>query len=93
MVRAASTALLFKQVTHFDCPGCGFQRSSIELLKGNVIDSFWLYPPLMPILFLFTMLMMYLVIKWQKGYVHLKYAYLFCAAVIVVNYIYKLWLL
>jgi hypothetical protein len=81
---------IFKKVTHFDCPGCGFQRSFIELLKGNLGESFRLYPPLLPILLLFTVLVAYLAIKWQKGYLHLKYAYIFCATAIIANYIFKL---
>ncbi len=81
---------LFKKITHVDCPGCGFQRSGIALLKGNLVESFWVYPPLIPILLLFVLLIAYLVLKWQKGDLHLKYAYLFCASVIVINYIFKL---
>jgi hypothetical protein len=80
----------FKKITHFDCPGCGFQRSIIHLLKGNVEESFILYPPLIPLILLFTMLIAYLTIKWEKGYLHLKYSYMFCTAIILINYIYKL---
>jgi hypothetical protein len=81
---------VIKKITGFDCPGCGFQRSGIALLKGDVGESFRLYPPLIPIIFLFTLLIAYLSKKWQKGYLHLKYAYIFCAVVIVVNYMVKL---
>jgi hypothetical protein len=49
---------IFKKVTHFDCPGCGFQRSFIELLKGDVGESFRLYPALMPMLLFFTFLIL-----------------------------------
>ena len=35
---------LFKKYFYFDCPGCGFQRSIIELMKGNVEESFLLFP-------------------------------------------------
>jgi hypothetical protein len=81
---------ILKKLTGMDCPGCGIQRSSIALLKGNVGESFMLYPPLIPIIFLFTLLIAYLLFKWQKGYLHLKYAYIFCTAVIMVNYVVKL---
>jgi hypothetical protein len=80
---------ILKKLTSFDCPGCGIQRSSIALLKGYVGESFRLYPPLFPIIFLFTMLITYLLLKWEKGYLHLKYTYIFCAAAIIVNYIFK----
>jgi hypothetical protein len=29
---------------------CGFQRSVIELLKGNILESFILFPALIPLL-------------------------------------------
>ena len=35
---------LFKKYFHIDCPGCGFQRSIIALLKGNIAESFLLFP-------------------------------------------------
>ncbi|WP_442589872.1 DUF2752 domain-containing protein [Pedobacter sp. AW31-3R] len=39
-----------KYLTGYDCPGCGFQRSFLALLKGNFQHSFHLYPPTVPIL-------------------------------------------
>jgi hypothetical protein len=35
----------FKYLTGIDCPGCGFQRSVLALLKGHLQQSFSLYPP------------------------------------------------
>lgn len=40
----------FKYLTGYDCPGCGFQRSFLALLKGNLQESFHLYPPTIPLL-------------------------------------------
>jgi hypothetical protein len=40
----------FKYVTGIDCPGCGFQRSLLALLKGHVHQSFLLYPATIPLL-------------------------------------------
>jgi hypothetical protein len=40
----------FKYLTGIDCPGCGFQRSVLALLKGNMHESFTLYPPTIPLL-------------------------------------------
>jgi hypothetical protein len=44
----------FKYLTGIDCPGCGFQRSLIALLKGDLHGSFALYPPTIPLLLFFT---------------------------------------
>jgi hypothetical protein len=40
----------FKYLTGIDCPGCGFQRSVLALVSGNLQESFALYPPAVPIL-------------------------------------------
>ena len=44
---------LFKKYFHFDCPGCGFQRSIIALLRGNITESFLLFPTTFALLFFF----------------------------------------
>ncbi|MEJ7692905.1 DUF2752 domain-containing protein [Daejeonella sp.] len=43
---------LFKTLTGWDCPGCGFQRSILSLIKGDIQNSFFLYPATTPILLL-----------------------------------------
>ena len=42
----------FKYVTGIDCPGCGFQRSVVQLLKGNFDQSWALYPGTIPLIVL-----------------------------------------
>jgi hypothetical protein len=44
----------FKFITGIDCPGCGFQRSLLQLLQGNFHNSFALYPATVPLLMFFT---------------------------------------
>ena len=44
----------FKYLTGIDCPGCGFQRSVIQLMNGNFHQSFILYPPTIPLLLFFS---------------------------------------
>jgi len=43
----------FKALTGIDCPGCGFQRSFIALIQGDLSQSWLLYPPTIPLLILF----------------------------------------
>jgi hypothetical protein len=81
---------MFKAITHFDCPGCGMQRSFILLIKGDLPGSFVMYPALLPILFLFAFLALQLFVKFRNGAVILKYTYIFCTGIILVSYIYKL---
>jgi len=40
----------FKKTTGLDCPGCGIQRSALALYEGKLIDSFYLFPSLFPLL-------------------------------------------
>lgn len=43
-----------KALTGIDCPGCGFQRSLICLLKGDFYQSWHFYPPTVPLILLFS---------------------------------------
>jgi hypothetical protein len=81
---------MFRSLTHFDCPGCGFQRSFISLMKGDVVNSFLTYPALIPIILLFVFLALHLAMKFRNGTAILRSAYIFCAGIILVSYIYKL---
>lgn len=81
---------IFRSFTHFDCPGCGVQRSLVLLLKGDVAGSFFMYPALMPIILLFALLILHVLLKIRNGAAILKYMYIFCTGIIVVSYIYKL---
>lgn len=80
----------FKLLTDFDCPGCGIQRSFVLLLQGHVSRSLFMYPALIPILLLFTFLTLHVIFKIRNGAAILKFAYIFCAGIIMVSYIYRL---
>ncbi len=43
---------LFKSLTGIPCPGCGGQRAVLDLLNGNFIDAFLMYPAIYPLLIL-----------------------------------------
>ncbi len=40
----------FKYFTGIDCPGCGFQRSVVALMQGQLNTSLALYPATIPLL-------------------------------------------
>jgi len=44
----------FKYLTGIDCPGCGFQRSVVALMQGDMHTSFSLYPAAIPLLLFFA---------------------------------------
>ena len=81
---------IVKSLTHFDCPGCGVQRSFVLLLKGDISGSFFLYPALIPIILLFAFLVLHVILKIRNGANILKYMYILCTGIILVSYIYKL---
>lgn len=78
--------------SHFgiDCPGCGLQRSFIELLKGNVMESFVLYPALLPMIGMFGFLALHIVFKFKHGAAILKYTFIMIWVVVLVAYVFKL---
>jgi hypothetical protein len=73
-----------------DCMGCGMQRSFIALLKGNFSESFYYYPALIPMIFMFLFLFSHLIFKFKNGGTWLKYQFIFVVAVVLVNFVVKL---
>jgi len=80
----------YKAVFGIDCPVCGFQRALIELMKGNFLKSFVIYPPLLPVLGLLSIVVIYLV---NKNYIRPAVIRVYSVIVLVlilINYIEKL---
>jgi hypothetical protein len=83
----------YKKYFGFDCFGCGMQRSIIALLKGNVVESFYFYPALIPIILMFLLLIAHIIYKFKNGAKWLKYNFILVTAIVVINLICKLvWL-
>ena len=81
----------FKGHTGLDCPGCGFQRSILALAEGNISHSFQLYPASMPIIALAIFVPTHLKFDFKHGALFIKLAYGLIAAIIILNYIYKIY--
>jgi hypothetical protein len=79
----------YKQHLGIDCPGCGMQRSIIELLKGNLWESIVTYPPLIPMAIMIIYLFLHLIFKFKRGAQIVKYMFIFVAIIITINYISK----
>ena len=80
----------YKQLFGIDCPVCGFQRSLISLIKGDLIDSFKIYAPLLPTSFLIIFFVFYL---FNKKLVKQKFLFYYSSIVLVIitiNYFIKL---
>jgi hypothetical protein len=79
-----------RKYLHLQCPGCGLQRSFIALLRGDVRNSFILYPATIPIVLMLGFLLLHLKFRFRAGALLLRGIYLFCAVVILVQYVYKI---
>lgn len=79
----------FKYLTKLDCPGCGFQRSVLALIQGDIEKSFHLYPPAIPFLLGVLIGISSYVFRWNKNSKMLKSVYLTAGFIILINYIYK----
>jgi hypothetical protein len=80
----------YKKYFGLDCFGCGMQRSFFALLKGSFVESFCLYPALIPMIFLFLFLTAHLIFKFKNGANFLKYNFIFVVAIVIVNFVLKL---
>jgi hypothetical protein len=81
---------IYKHYLGIECPGCGFQRSLIALLKGNLWESILLFPGLLPMLFLFLFLILHLIFNFKNGATILKYIFIGDMAIIITDYIIRI---
>jgi len=81
----------FKKLTGVDCPGCGFQRSVIALIKGNINESIHLYPAAMPLLVtaLFVLFAPKMKIDASDGIK--KTLYMLTGGIMMVSYVLKMY--
>ncbi len=79
----------FKEKFGFDCLGCGFQRSVLALLKGNIIESIHLYLATIPLIVLWLFAGAHIFFKFPHGALIIKVLFILCALLILINYILK----
>ena len=72
------------------CPGCGMQSAFVELLRGNIQNSYGKYPALLTILIMFIYLALHIKFKFKDGAANLKMLFILNTVIIVFNYIYRL---
>jgi hypothetical protein len=80
----------FKKTFAIDCPGCGFQRSLVALMQGEIASSFKLYPATIPFLFVIMFSLIHLKVDFKFGAQIIKIVVMGIAVIILINYIYKI---
>ena len=79
----------FKEISGFDCLGCGLQRSFVCLLRGDLYGSIRYYPPLLFLISYVVVIILYLTNSIQifsDRIRHMTYALL---VIVVLSYILK----
>ncbi|TSJ42809.1 DUF2752 domain-containing protein [Mucilaginibacter corticis] len=81
----------FKKLTGIDCPGCGFQRSLIFLLQGNLKQSVYMYPAAIPIIItVIIALTAKIAPATKQSPLFFRYAYTFTGVLITASYLFKI---
>ncbi|MFD0750493.1 DUF2752 domain-containing protein [Mucilaginibacter calamicampi] len=82
----------FKYFTGLDCPGCGFQRSVLALMQGNLSESFRLYPATIPLLLfiIYTLADRFFKLDTEKGLLK-KSFFVIVGWLVLISYGFKLW--
>jgi len=79
----------YKQAFGISCPMCGFQRSVIELLKGNFMESILQFPALFPLLLTALVFIVLKLLKSPKIKVIVQVILLFDLTVMIITCLYK----
>ncbi len=82
-------ACQWKELLHFDCIGCGMQRSFIHVLKGEFVDAFYMYPAIYTLMLLFGFLVLHLKFNFKFGSQLLVTLFIVNIAIMVINYTLK----
>ncbi|WP_422104255.1 DUF2752 domain-containing protein [Winogradskyella sp.] len=83
---------LNKKLFGFECLGCGLQRSIALLLRGEIVESFLMYPGLYTLIALFGFIGVNTFKNFKKGNKIITILAIVNVAVIVGSYLLKLYL-
>lgn len=79
----------WKEQFDMECTGCGMQRSIIHLLKGELIEAFYIYPAIYTLVIMFVYLGLHLKFDFKQGHKILLYLFITNLALMLLNFIIK----
>jgi len=79
----------YKQIFGISCPMCGFQRSIIELLKGDFTESIFQFPALFPLLLTAFVFIVLKFLRSPRSKVVLQVMLLFDLTIMILTCVYK----
>jgi hypothetical protein len=80
----------WKYYLGIECPGCGFQRSFVSLIQGNIYESLILFPATIPLLSTFLLVAFHLKFKFKNGAKAITYLFASSAIIMVVSFVVKI---
>ncbi len=89
-IDAHAGTCIYKGYLGIQCPGCGMQRSFSALLRGEIKESFMLFPALIPLMFTLILLVWHLRFPLKYGAKILLSLYIANAIIIAIHYIIQL---
>ncbi|MDY2586872.1 DUF2752 domain-containing protein [Winogradskyella aquimaris] len=81
-----------KTLFGYECMGCGLQRSAALLLRGQVVESFLMYPGLYTLMALFGFIALNTVKNFKNGTKIIAILAILNVVVIIISYLLKLYL-
>lgn len=81
---------LNKEIFGLECYGCGGQRAALLLFNGKFMEAFFMFPAIYPLLILLIFVLFNLFFKFKYDYAIKIGLILFVAAVLMINYLYKM---
>lgn len=81
---------LNKKLFGVECFGCGFQRSFLNLIQGNFVEAFHLYPAIYTILLMLVFALLQWKFKFSFGKKTIIFLAIINAVIIVGSYFIKM---
>ncbi|NCT17666.1 MAG: hypothetical protein COZ75_12540 [Flavobacteriaceae bacterium CG_4_8_14_3_um_filter_34_10] len=84
---------LNKKLFGIECLGCGIQRATVLLFKGEFLAAFKMYPAIYPLLLLLLFLLVNIFVKFKHDFKIKVGLIIITLFIVVVSYLHKMQIL